>query len=217
MDYSRGKARPFRLGLAIACTALASVGFVGASFVSTSTADAVGHAASAGAPHASATVTARVNGAVVSVPATGYRISFASTVVSSTLPPAVLNLTGPQFDNSHFAKSAALLDDYPEIPANLVSQVRQQILAAAYQGLGHNYVWGGTSFSEGWDCSGFVQWAYRQAGVLLPRTEQWYPMIETNTPQPGDLVAQNPDGPDHWSHVGTVSYTHLTLPTNREV
>ncbi len=76
------------------------------------------------------------------------------------------------------------------------------IIRAAQTGLGHPYVWGGTSFLLGWDCSGFVQWAYRQAGVELPRTEQWRAMVPTSAPQPGDLVAQNQDGPDHWSHVG---------------
>ncbi|GAB3518709.1 C40 family peptidase [Arthrobacter monumenti] len=72
----------------------------------------------------------------------------------------------------------------------------------AYAGLGRPYVWGGTSFISGWDCSGFVQWAYRHAGIELPRVSQWAVLEPTTTPSPGDLVAQRPDGPNHWAHVG---------------
>jgi peptidoglycan DL-endopeptidase CwlO len=35
--------------------------------------------------------------------------------------------------------------------------------------LGTPYVWGGAA-PGGFDCSGLVQWAYRQVGVFLPRT-----------------------------------------------
>ncbi|HSU71470.1 MAG TPA: NlpC/P60 family protein, partial [Micrococcaceae bacterium] len=62
------------------------------------------------------------------------------------------------------------------------------VITAAFAGLGHSYVWGGTSPITGWDCSGFVQWAYRLAGIALPRTEQWSVMEPTDSPQPGDLV-----------------------------
>jgi cell wall-associated NlpC family hydrolase len=33
-------------------------------------------------------------------------------------------------------------------------------------------VWGGSTPGVGFDCSGLVQWAYRQIGVELPRTTQ---------------------------------------------
>ncbi len=42
----------------------------------------------------------------------------------------------------------------------------------------------------------------RQAGMTLPRTEQWSGGSETNDPSPGDLVVQNPDGDNHWAHAG---------------
>lgn len=82
-----------------------------------------------------------------------------------------------------------------------LSQIRLEILRFTREGLGGAYVWGGTAF-KAWDCSGYVQWIYRQAGIELPRVEQWRVGVRTNSPQPGDLVVQNPQGPDNWGHVG---------------
>lgn len=82
-----------------------------------------------------------------------------------------------------------------------LSQPRQDILKFTQEGLGGRYVWGGTAF-KAWDCSGYVQWIYRQAGIELPRVEQWRVGIQTENPQPGDLVVQNPQGPYNWGHVG---------------
>jgi hypothetical protein len=89
----------------------------------------------------------------------------------------------------------------PGASAHNLSQLRQDILKFTQEGLGGRYVWGGTAF-KAWDCSGFVQWIYRQAGVELPRVEQWRVGVRTEAPQPGDLVVQNPQGPDNWGHVG---------------
>lgn len=85
-------------------------------------------------------------------------------------------------------------------PADL-SQIRRDILRYTHEGLGGNYVWGGTAF-KAWDCSGFVQWIYRQVGINLPRVEQWRVGVRTDNPQPGDLVVQNAQGPNNWGHVG---------------
>lgn len=82
-----------------------------------------------------------------------------------------------------------------------LSQIRLEILRFTREGLGGRYVWGGTAF-KAWDCSGYVQWVYRQAGIELPRVEQWRVGVRTNSPLPGDLVVQNPQGPDNWGHVG---------------
>ncbi|MEV8181482.1 C40 family peptidase [Specibacter sp. NPDC078692] len=88
----------------------------------------------------------------------------------------------------------------PTMPADL-SQLRRAIIAYAQEGVGGAYVWGGTAF-KAWDCSGYVQWIYGKAGIQLPRTEQWMAGSPTTNPKPGDLVVQNPDGPNHWGHVG---------------
>ncbi|WP_156524789.1 C40 family peptidase [Paenarthrobacter nicotinovorans] len=82
-----------------------------------------------------------------------------------------------------------------------LSQIRQDILRSTQMGVGGAYVWGGTAF-KAWDCSGFVQWIYRQVGIELPRVEQWRVGRMTDNPQIGDLVVQNPQGPYNWGHVG---------------
>ncbi len=63
------------------------------------------------------------------------------------------------------------------------------IVGIAQSYFGVPYVYGGTSPS-GFDCSGFVQYVYRQAGVSLPRTAsaQQAATTSVSNPRPGDLV-----------------------------
>lgn len=62
----------------------------------------------------------------------------------------------------------------------------------ATQFVGNPYVWGGTSLTNGADCSGFVQSVYNNFGVSLPRTsyEQQNAGTEVSysDAQPGDLI-----------------------------
>jgi cell wall-associated NlpC family hydrolase len=69
---------------------------------------------------------------------------------------------------------------------------RPHIVAIAARYLGTPYKYGGTSPQTGFDCSGFVQFVYAQAGIGLPRTSMTQQQIGTrvsmNALQPGDLV-----------------------------
>lgn len=50
------------------------------------------------------------------------------------------------------------------------SSVSSSIVSYAMQFLGNRYVWGGTSLTNGTDCSGFTMGIYRHFGYSLPRT-----------------------------------------------
>lgn len=69
------------------------------------------------------------------------------------------------------------------------TQGRAAVQAAMSQ-VGTPYVWGGTG-AGGFDCSGLTQWAWRQAGVELPRTAESQAVgrqVSAAELQPGDLV-----------------------------
>lgn len=71
------------------------------------------------------------------------------------------------------------------------STTGDKVVAAAKSVLGTPYVWGGESLAEGgFDCSGLAYWAYKQAGINIPRTStsQYNAMTKVSSPEPGDLV-----------------------------
>ena len=71
-------------------------------------------------------------------------------------------------------------------------ELRQQIVDFALQFEGNPYVYGGTSLTNGADCSGFVQSVFAHFGISLPRTtyDQIYAGVEVSYDQamPGDLI-----------------------------
>ena len=64
---------------------------------------------------------------------------------------------------------------------------RQAVADFAVQFVGNPYVWGGTTPGVELDCSGLVQYCYRQAGIPIPRTSGDILAHGTivNNPQPG--------------------------------
>jgi cell wall-associated NlpC family hydrolase len=94
-----------------------------------------------------------------------------------------------------------------DLPGNTVgTTTRQKILAAALSRVGLPYVWGGAGPSQ-FDCSGLVQWSYRQAGILMPRVAAEQFLTGDHIPladaQPGDLLfwTYDPSDPGYVDHV----------------
>ena len=90
------------------------------------------------------------------------------------------------------AALAALRDDSTTPPNAVVAKA----IAAAKTRLGSPYVWGATG-PETFDCSGLTGWAYRQAGLNLPRTsrQQWFAGSHPSVADllPGDLLFWGPN------------------------
>ena len=80
----------------------------------------------------------------------------------------------------------------PDIDVDFCFERRQEVIDYACQFIGNPYVWGGTSLTDGADCSGFVQSVYAHFGISLPRTsyEQRSAGYEVSyeDAQPGDLI-----------------------------
>ena len=72
---------------------------------------------------------------------------------------------------------------------SLSASQRNAIVSAAWGKVGCSYVYGATG-PNAYDCSGFVQYCYAQAGISLPRTsyDQGACGTTTSNPQAGDIV-----------------------------
>ncbi|MDD3220213.1 MAG: NlpC/P60 family protein [Lachnospiraceae bacterium] len=75
---------------------------------------------------------------------------------------------------------------------SISSAIRESMINYASLFLGNPYVWGGTSLTNGCDCSGYVQAIYAQYGYSLPRTSaeqsQYGTKIAYADAAPGDLI-----------------------------
>jgi peptidoglycan DL-endopeptidase CwlO len=88
------------------------------------------------------------------------------------------------------------LPGIPPLP-QVAESTGERALDAARTKVGARYSWGGTG-PNAFDCSGLVQWAYKQAGINLPRTsfEQGTvgQPVSISDLRPGDIVISNGGG-----------------------
>jgi len=83
----------------------------------------------------------------------------------------------------------------------------EDIVAKTEEYLGVPYLWGGFT-PMGFDCSGLVQYVYKQLGISLERTTYYQVhqgvIVDRNDLKPGDLIffTTNDDDPNDISHVG---------------
>ena len=79
------------------------------------------------------------------------------------------------------------------VPASGGSDLGNAVVDYAMQFVGNTYVYGGSSLTNGTDCSGFVMSVYKNFGVSLPHSSsadrsQGYDVGGLDNAQPGDIV-----------------------------
>lgn len=87
------------------------------------------------------------------------------------------------------------------------TQGSQELMLHSMGLIGTPYRWGGSSTATGFDCSGMIQFVYKNAlGVSLPRTARDMAAASRKIPdnqlKAGDLVFFNTGGSSQYSHVG---------------
>ena len=89
--------------------------------------------------------------------------------------------------------------------AAVVSATRTAIVAYAKQFLGNPYVYGGTSLTDGTDCSGFTQGVYKHFGITTGRSSRDQAAkgreIAVSSAQPGDLLFYSSGSSNYINHV----------------
>ena len=137
-------------------------------------------------------------GVALASPPSGY------SQFTQSLDSIMVGAVMPVADDQQIAARAATLSSGQYNQYGQSSQ-STQILTVAKEMLGQLVVWGGASPAQGFDCSGLVQYVYRQAGINLPRTADIQFLVgRTVSPsslQPGDLVYYTTYEPGA-SHVG---------------
>lgn len=99
-----------------------------------------------------------------------------------------------------------------------VSDVRVDLVQYAKQFVGNPYVWGGTSLTNGADCSGFTLSIYKKYGISLPHHAASQAQLGTGVSlgeaQPGDLVFYAKNGViNHVAiYIGNGQVIHASSP-----
>ncbi len=154
---------------------------------------------------AAVTVPAAANAAEVVVPNTDIRFEVAGleNVPNIKQVPNVDKYV-PSLKSNQGSDYAASVEApvAQEAPAPApVKSVGEKVLEAARSAVGSPYVYGANGPSA-FDCSGLTSWAYRQAGVEIPRTSQAQASAGTQVSldalQPGDIIVYYSGA----SHVG---------------
>jgi cell wall-associated NlpC family hydrolase len=102
----------------------------------------------------------------------------------------------------------------PEVTRGASSASGESVISYASNFLGIPYLWGGTSPSTGFDCSGFTQYVYSHFGIKLGRTTYNQindgQAVSRNELQAGDLVFFGKGGdPTHMGiYIGNNTYIH---------
>jgi cell wall-associated NlpC family hydrolase len=87
-------------------------------------------------------------------------------------------------------ESGNIVKNHPsKVKVSQLGQAHSNAIKLAKQLVGTPYVWGGTT-PQGFDCSGFLKYIFKQQGINIPRTvsEMWNYGKSIKKPSVGDLV-----------------------------
>ncbi len=117
--------------------------------------------------------------------------------------PATTEAQAPTEDEEQKTTDSAN-NEIPTVPSN--SAAGDQIVSFARQYLGYRYVYGGTTPSTGFDCSGFIYYIYKSCGYSISRSLSAQANTGTAVPkselQAGDIVFFNNTSSGALGHVG---------------
>lgn len=96
-------------------------------------------------------------------------------------------------EESRSARTQAALKTISTVEVTNENEMGITVAEYAVQFIGNPYVWGGTSLTNGVDCSGFTMKIYEAYGVTLPHSssaqrKQGYAVDGLENAQPGDLI-----------------------------
>ncbi len=120
-----------------------------------------------------------------------------SALTSTGTTTSVMQTNGSTTNSTVFTRSNVIEAvtskiNSSTIPVIATTASRQALIQYAKQFLGNPYVYGGTSLTEGADCSGFVQQIFKHFGITTGRSsrDQYAnaQSIRFDQLQPGDLV-----------------------------
>lgn len=101
-------------------------------------------------------------------------------------------------DISYKLERAVAVGEVKADEANGISSTRASMVEFAKKYLGGKYVYGGTSLTNGTDCSGFTMRIYEHFGYSIPRTSSaqanYFTGIKSSEAKPGDLFFYGSNG-----------------------
>lgn len=123
-------------------------------------------------------------------------VTLAGTIITTDSSRIYPNNKG-EYLNMAFAEISSqtmekVIEAREETLEKMDARKRQEVVDFACKFIGNPYVWGGTSLTNGADCSGFVQSVYAHFGVTLPRTSASQRAAGEGVPYeevlPGDII-----------------------------
>lgn len=168
------------------------------------------------------TLKAEIHGASSIETITEVSSDSAPTLAGEIVKEEVDNIEIVADENKALIESEAIEDNNEtplEVKSNDVNHHNLIDVAKSY--IGVQYVWGGTSTS-GFDCSGYIQYVYKQNDIVVPRTvnEIWNFASPVDNPSIGDLVffETYKSGPSHLGiYLGNNSFIHAGSSNGVEI